>query len=246
MSAITRLTRMELKLLTREPFILLFVFFFPIVVLLVLAGVFTTEGEAQWGGTTPSTYYLAGYIGTVIATLSLVSVPVHVASYRDRGILRRFTASSVRAHIVLLSQLIVGLILAAAGSIALVITASVIYEIESPINIASVLVTFIVGTLSFVTLGLMLGVLMPTARSAQAVGLILLFPQWMLSGTGPPPEVMTDAMRSISQVLPMTRLVNALQSSWFGDGTNYTELVILTGILIVAGSIAMYRIRAVE
>jgi ABC-2 type transport system permease protein len=246
MQSIRKMTWVELKLLVREPFTLLFVFVFPIVVLLVLSGVFGTQPAEEWGGTTPENYYVAAYIGTVIAALALVSIPVHLASYRERGILRRFIASSVSPHVVLFSQLIVGFLLATVGAIVLIVTAVIVYDIHAPVSIPGMIVSFSVGALSFVAFGLLLGVLMPTARSAQAIGLGLFFPMWMLSGTGPPPEVMTDTMQSISRVLPMTRLVNVLQSSWFGDGMDYAELAILLGILLVAGAIAMYRIRAME
>ncbi len=244
MHTITRLSTVELKLITREPFTLLFVFAFPIIVLLVMAGVFGTEAAEEWQGTTPANYYAASYIATVIVALSLVGVPVHLASYRERGILRRLTASSVSAHAVLLSQLVVGFLLALAGSVALILSASLIYDVEAPVSIGGVAVSFTLGALSLVTLGLLLGAVMPTARSAQAVGLGLFFPMWMLSGTGPPREVMTGTMQAISDVLPMTRLVNALQASWFGEGADFGELAILFVLLIVAGALAVARVRA--
>jgi ABC-2 type transport system permease protein len=244
MNAIKRLTWVKLKLLIREPFTLLFVFLFPIVVLLVLAGVFGNEAEEEWLGTTPANYYLAGYVGTVIAALSLVAIPVHLANYRERGILRRLTASSVKSDAVVLSQLVVGLVLATVGSVLLVIAAVAIYDINAPSSLPGVILAFAIGTLSFVMIGILLGVLMPTARAAQAIGLGLFFPMWMLSGTGPPPDVMTDAMRTISDLLPMTRLVSALQEPWIGSGTNYAELAILIAFLLVAGAVAMIRLRA--
>jgi ABC-2 type transport system permease protein len=244
MSAVFKMTWVELKLLVREPFTLLFVGVFPIVVLLVLAGVFGNEPEAEWLGTTPANYYVAGYVGTVIAALSLVAIPVHLATYRERGILRRLTASSVKSDAVLASQMIVGLGLATIGSILLVIAAVAIYDIHAPTSLPGVVLAFIVGTLSFVALGILLGTIMPTARSAQAVGLALFFPMWMLSGTGPPPDVMTDVMQSISSVLPMTRLVSALQEPWIGSGTDFVELGILIAFLLVAGTIAVLRARA--
>jgi ABC-2 type transport system permease protein len=244
MGAISKITWIELKLLMREPFTLLFVFLFPSVVLLVLAGVFGNEAEEEWLGTTPANYYLAAYVGTVIAALSLVAIPVHLATYRERGILRRLTASSVRSDSVLIAHLIVGLVLAAIGAILLVIAAVMIYDINAPSSLGGVFVAFVVGTLSFVALGILLGVLMPTARSAQAIGLGLFFPMWMLSGTGPPPEVMTDVMQSISRALPMTRLVSALQEPWIGSGLDFAELGILTLFFVVAGTVAMLRARA--
>jgi ABC-2 type transport system permease protein len=242
---ITRLTIVELKLLIREPFTLLFVFLFPILVLLVLAGVFGNEADEVWLGTTPANYYVAGYLGTVIAALSLVTVPVHLATYRERGILRRFTASSIRGESVILAQLIVGLIIATVGAILLVIAAVAIYDIHAPASVVGVIIAFLIGTLSFVMIGVMLGVLMPTARSAQAIGLGLFFPMWQLSGTGPPPEVMTDTMQSISRVLPMTRLVSALQEPWVGSGLDVGELAILAAFFIASGAIAFLRMRAV-
>jgi ABC-2 type transport system permease protein len=244
MRSIQRMILVELKLLVREPFTLLFVFVFPIVVLLVLSGVFGTEAEEEWGGTTPANYYVAAYIGTVIAALALISIPVQLASYRERGILRRLTASSVGSHVVLLSHLIVGFILATVGSIALVVAAALIYDIESPVSVSGMVISFVIGALAFVALGLLLGALMPTARSAQAIGLGLFFPMWMLSGTGPPPEVMTDTMRSISDFLPMTRLVSAFQAPWFGSGVDLTELGILLGILVVSSGAAVARVRS--
>jgi ABC-2 type transport system permease protein len=246
MKSILKMIQVELKLLVREPFTLLFVFVFPVVVLLVLSGVFGTEAEEEWGGTTPANYYVAAYIGTVIAALALVSIPVHLASYRERGILRRFTASSVSPQAILVSQLVVGFLLATVGSIVLIIAATLIYDIEFPASLPGMIVSFLIGATSFAALGLLLGVIMPTARSAQAIGLGLFFPMWMLSGTGPPPEVMTSTMRSISDFLPMTHLVSALQAAWFGEGADLTKLGILLGIFVVSGVVAIYRIRGVE
>ena len=243
MRAVSRMTWVELKLLVREPFTLLFVFVFPIVVLLVLSGVFGAEAEEEWGGTTPANYYVAAYIGTVIAALALISVPVHLATYRERGILRRLTASSVAGWTVLLSQLIVGVVLATVGSIALIVAAFLIYDVELPVAIPAMILAFFIGAISFITLGLLLGILMPTARSAQAIGLGLFFPMWMLSGTGPPPEVMTDTMQSISSLLPMTRLVSALQEPWFGSGLDYFETTILLCFMFVAGAAVLWRVR---
>jgi ABC-2 type transport system permease protein len=244
MSAVARLGWIELKLLVREPFTLLFVFVFPLVILLVQGGIFGSEPEEAFGGASPVDYYVAGYIGTVIAALALVGIPVHLAMYRERGILRRLTASAISSQTVLLSQLLVGVIMAATGALILVAATAVIYGVGSPVSTPGVLISFLLGSVSFVMFGLFLGVLLPTARSAQAIGLGLFFPLWMLSGAGPPPEVMTDTMVTISNLLPMTHLVKALQASWIGNGIDYGELAILFGILGVSGAGAMWRARS--
>lgn len=243
MNSVRKLTWVELKLLVREPFTVLFVFVFPLVVLLVIAGVFEGDDDA-FGAATPTNYYVAGYIATVIAALSLVGIPVHIATYRERGILRRLTASSVSSYAWLVSQMIVGLLLAAVGAVILLTAAVLVYDVRSPASTPGVILSFLIAALAFVALGLLLGALMPTARSAQGIGLGLFFPMWMLSGTGPPPNVMSDAMRAISDVLPMTWMVNALQESWNGSGIDSWSLVILLVLLILATVATLLRMHS--
>jgi ABC-2 type transport system permease protein len=245
MRTLGKLAWVELKLVMRDPFTLLFVFVFPLVVLLVIAGVFGSEASPEFRDVAPTDYYAAGYVATVIVALAIVGIPVHLATYRERGILRRFQASSVAPWAVLGAQMLVSLVLAAVASVILVIAAWLIYDIDRPSSVPAVLLAFLIGTLSFVSLGIMLGMLMPTARSAQAIGLGLFFPFWMLSGTGPPQEVMTGVMRTISDMLSMTWLVIAIQDPWLGIGFNVTQSLMLLGMLVVTGAVALYRVRAV-
>src|SRR4029453_19263542 len=87
------------------------------------------------------------------------------------------------------------------GGAVLLAVASLVYEVHAPSSVAGVALGFATGALRFVALGLLLGSLAPTARAAQAIGLVLFFPMWLLSGAGPPRGVMTEAMRQLSDVL---------------------------------------------
>ena len=57
---------------------------------------------------------------------------------------------------------------------------------------------------------------------------------WLLSGAGPPRGVMTEAMRQLSDVLPLTRVVTAIQQPWLGTGSNLAELVALSVLFAAA------------
>src|SRR5919197_4365693 len=125
MRALRKLTWVELKLFAREPFSLIFTLAFPIVLLIVLIGSFNPNDPA-FGGQQPSNYYLASYIAVVIGAIGLIALPVHLAAYRERGVLRRFQASSIPTWSVVGSHLITGLVMATVGSIALVIAAALL------------------------------------------------------------------------------------------------------------------------
>src|ERR1700730_12777260 len=93
MNNVIKLVRPEFRLVLREPLVLAFVFAFPIVTVLVIAGSFSAGDAHSFSGVVPSKWYLPSYLSVVIAAIGLVMVPVHVAGYRERGVLRRFAAA---------------------------------------------------------------------------------------------------------------------------------------------------------
>ncbi len=105
----------------------------------------------------------------VIATIGLVVVPVHVAGYRERGILRRFRASSFPAATLIGAQALVGLAMATLGSLVLVAAGKLAYDAALPASIVGTVAAFLLGTLAFLAVELLLGSLLPNARAAQAV-----------------------------------------------------------------------------
>jgi ABC-2 type transport system permease protein len=240
MRTLAKLTWIEVKLFAREPVAVVFAFAFPLVVLLVLAGVFS-EPDTALGGFTGIDYYVPGYLAVVIASVGLIGLPVHLAALRERGVLRRLRASSVSLASVFGAQTAVHVAMAVLGGAVLLVAAGLVYDVHAPASVAGVALGFGLGALSFVALGVLLGSLAPTARAAQAIGLVLFFPMWLLSGAGPPRGVMTEPMRQLSDLMPLTRVVTAIQEPWLGTGSNASELVVLSAVLAAALALSAWR-----
>jgi ABC-2 type transport system permease protein len=233
MTMFRKLVLTELKLLVREPLVLAFVLAFPIVTVLVLGGVFDADDPA-FQGVDPAHWYVAGYTAVVIAAIGLVMLPVHLASYRERGVLRRFAAAGFPRWSFACAELVVGLVVTAVACAVLLVTAGVVYgvpTVESPVRTVAGLAT---GAVAFVSLGLLLGSVAPTARAAQGIGLLVFFPVFLLGGGGPPPDAMTSAMRRISDVVPLTYVTRAVQQPWLGLGNGAADLAILAAIALIA------------
>jgi ABC-2 type transport system permease protein len=245
MRTLAKLIWVEVKLFAREPIAVVFAFAFPLVVLLVLAGVFGEPNTAM-GGFSGVDYYVPGYLAVVVASIGLIGLPVHLAALQERGVLRRLRASSVPVASVLGAQTVVHVAMGAVGGAVVLVAASLVYDVHTPSSVAGVLLGFGVGALSFVALGVLLGSLAPTARAAQAIGLVLFFPMWLLSGAGPPRGVMTETMRQLSDVLPLTRVVTAIQEPWLGTGSNGAELVVLSVLFVAAVAFAAWQTRRRE
>lgn len=239
-SATRRLLVSELRLLGREPMTLTFVLVFPIITMLVIGGSFGTQPDEAFP-VNPAHWYVASYVTVVIGATGLVMLPVHIASYRERGVLRRLVASGFPRWSFTVAEMAVGLLAILVSVLLLLAVAAPVYGIPAVQDLPRVVAAALAGSVLFVALGVLLGTLLPSARAAQAVGLVLYFPSFLLGGGGPPPAVMSDSLASVGEVLPLTLVTEAIRGPWLGLGNETGTLLVVTGLAAVAAVLAGRR-----
>jgi ABC-2 type transport system permease protein len=240
-TAVGRLVRAELKLMVRDPLVLTFVFAFPIVTMLIIGGSFGTTPDPDFAGARPSQWYVASYFTVVIAATGMIMLPVHLASYRERGVLRRFLASGFPRFSFAVAQFIVGLLVTAVAAALLLVVAAPVYGIPAVHVPWRVALGIAAGAVAFVSGGVLLGSLLPSARAAQAVGLLLFFPSFLLGSGGPPPAVMGSALRDVADVLPLTQVTKAIREPWLGLGSATPSLIVVSLLAVLAMVVAARR-----
>jgi ABC-2 type transport system permease protein len=238
--ATARLVAMELRLLVREPMVPVGLIGFPLVTVLVLAGVFGQTPDPDFGGVVPSDHYLAGYIGVVLASMGLVTIPVHLATHRELGILRRFRASGLSGGVVVATETVVGVILGTISAGVVLLAGTAIYGMRMPEDPIAVAGWFVAGLICFIAIGVALGSMLPTSRAAAALGNLVFVPMFLLGGGGPPRAVMTSAMQSISDALPLSHVIGGLRQSWLGTTEDPHSL---WWPLLVAGVATLIAVR---
>jgi ABC-2 type transport system permease protein len=236
-----RLIRAELTLMRRDPLVLTFVFVFPVVTMLIIGGAFGTTPDPAFEYTDPAHWYVASYLTVVIGAIGLVMVPVHLASYRERGVLRRFAVAGFPRWSFAIAELVVGLVTTVLACAILLAVAAPVYGLPAMHSAWRVVAALAVGAVCFIGLGVLLGSVLPSARSAQAAGLLLFFPSFLLGSGGPPPHVMGAAVRAVARPLPLSLLTDAVRSPWLGIGTAGGSLVALAGVTVVVAAVAARR-----
>ncbi len=158
MKSVLALAGVEVKLFFRELLSLVFIFALPVILYPILGAVFgNVSDERLFRGLGAMNFYTPAYIGLVLAALGLIQLPVHLAGYRERGVLRRFRASSLSAAAVFGSQVIVSLLVAVIGA-AIVVTIGIAgYDVRLPEAPWLVIAAFLAGALCFITIGVLLG-----------------------------------------------------------------------------------------
>lgn len=214
MNRIALLALTEARLLVRDWTLLVFAFIFPPFVTLILAGVFGSQPDDGYGMRRPDDYYVAASIGVPMIALALVGLPVALASYRERGVLRRLEAFGIsRTKVVAAQALVTCALIVVAAAIALAVAAPT-YGIPHIVHPWQTVLGAVAGALTLVLLGIAVGLAVPTARAAQAVGLLVFFPLYLLGGGGPPKGAMTGPMHAIADAIPST--VPAITDPWLG------------------------------
>src|SRR5690242_13178594 len=217
----------EARLLVRDWNVLVFAFVFPPFVMLILAGVFGTQPSGGFGHRRPDDYYVAASLGVPAIALGLVGLPVALAAYRERGVLRRLEAFGISRLAVVGAQAVVSCGLLLIGVAVVLALALPTYGIPHLVHPAATVAGLAAGTVTVMLLGIVIGLAAPSARAAQAIGLLAFFPLYLLGGGGPPRGAMTGAMHVISDVIPSA--VPAIVEPWLGlDGVG-SQLLVLAG-----------------
>ena len=156
-SVMSRLALVEARLLARDWTVLVFAFVFPVFCMVVLAGVFGDQPDDGFGNVRPDDYYVVASLGVPVIALCLVGLPVSLASYRERGVLRRFEAFGVPAWRVVAAQALVTLGLVVVGAVLVLALASFTYGIPSVVYGWQTVVGAVVGVVCLLLLGVVVG-----------------------------------------------------------------------------------------
>jgi len=245
MKSLLKMTWIETKLFLREPVGAFFTLIFPLMMLFLFGSIYGNVPTQYFNGRGTVDISVPAYTAMIIATTSLVGLTITMAAYREKGVLRRLRTTPVSPLVVLVAQVIVLFIMTTIGMLLLVVAGKLVYGMRFDGNALSVVVGFILCCISFFALGFVLAGIMPTARTAQVVGMVILYPMLFLSGAGFPRELLPEAIVKISAFLPLTYVVTLLRGLWIGDpwSQHMTEVVVLAGIVVVGVVIAVKTFR---
>jgi ABC-2 type transport system permease protein len=222
-----------------------FTLVFPLMMLFLFGSIYGNEPTPMFGGHGTIDISIPAYTAMIIATTGLMAITITMATYRENGILRRLRTTPVSPLVVLAAQVIVVFAMTTLGMLLLIVAGKLVYHVRFEGNAFSVLAGFILSSLSFFGLGFILAGLMPTARTAQVVGMVLLYPMLFLSGAGFPRELLPDTIKKISAFLPLTYVVNLLRGLWIGEtwSQHITEAIVLGAMLLIGVLISVRTFR---
>jgi ABC-2 type transport system permease protein len=149
-------------------------------------------------------------------------------------VLRRFDVSRYPRWALPAAWILVAMAITMVAVAVLLVTGQLVYGLPEPADLIGVVAGTLLGAFTFISIGIALGLALPGARSAQGLGMLLFFPFFLLGGAGPPPDAMGDAMKSVSNAVPLTHVVRSVQEPWLDLGNPAGHLRVLAAVAVIA------------
>jgi ABC-2 type transport system permease protein len=225
------LTWLETKIFVREPLGVIGTVGFPVLIFVLLGRAF---GRARAAPAVVSAD-LPIFVSILVALSAVLSLVTIISIYREGGILKRLRATPLRPHTILTAHVLVKLAFTALTLVAMLLAGRRYIPAGSHVPFVSFALALLFSTLSIVSIGFLIASIVPTARFAQPIGTLILYPMLGLSGLFVPLESLPAGLRTMAQALPLTYVVSLLRGIWRGDAwsSHTTDLAALALVLVV-------------
>jgi ABC-2 type transport system permease protein len=241
MTAFRALVVAEGKLLFRDPVTWLAAVVLPSVVLVLFGGVFAGGPDPDLGGRRWIDVFVPSLVVITVGTLGIQTLPVRLATYREKGVLRRLGTTPVHPAGVLAAQLALYAAVSIVALVLLIVVAHIAYDVPLPLDPAGYVAAYLLGMGALFAIGLLIAAVAPSARTATAIAIPLFFAVMFLGGVYMPRVLLPEIVQRIGDVTPPG--VQGLQDAWLGTAPQLGPLAVLALLTLGVGALATRLFR---
>lgn len=214
-----KLTWLETKIFVREPLGVVGTVGIPVLIFIVFGRVLGSRAQRVSAAVPPAISIDLPILASVLITIStVVSLVAIIAIYREGGILRRVRATPLRSHTILTAHVLVKLLFTAITLALMLLAGRRYYPVDPAVPLLAFTVALLFSTVSVLSLGFLIASIVPTARFAQPIGTLILYPMLTVSGLFVPVASLPPTLRFVARAMPLTYAVSLLRGIWRGEG----------------------------
>jgi ABC-2 type transport system permease protein len=231
-----KLTWIEIKIFLREPLGAFGTIGIPVLVFLVVGRMIGRRVPSSSLATNRfigvGLPVLASILIVIGAVLSLVTI---ISIYREGGILKRLRATPMRPQTILTAHVLVKLLLSAATLALMVLAGKRYYPVGIHVPLFGFTIALLISTWSILSIGFLIASIVPTARFAQPITSLIMYPMIAVSGIFTPVASLPPTLQAVSRLVPLTYAVSLLEGIWKGDAwwPHVGDIAALVGVFIV-------------
>lgn len=238
---LAKVTVNETRLYLRDPATVFFGLFFPVVLLITL-GLLMPWADLPFDETDPVlsqitaiSAYTPIVLALAIGTVAYSTFPPVMATYREKGVLRRLSTTPLPPSRLLVAQLLVNLGMLLVAATLAVAAGVVVLDVSLPADPLVVLLAFVAGAVSSMAVGSLIAALAPTTGAATGTGMLVYTMSLFFAGVWMPLPLLSETVQTISRFTPLGAASQALAAGWYEGRFPTVELVVMvvwTAVLV--------------
>ena len=232
MKRFLKLYMIEQKLALRSGDMLIFGVAIPVGVLILINMI---AGQTQAGeGFTYLESAFASLIAVGICAAAFMGIPLTIADYRDKKILKHFFTTPCSPMRILVCDMLCAGVTALLSAISVALVSVVFLGYEMRGNIPAFMGSWMLTLVSMFSIGLLMASLCRTIKSVNAVTSLVYFPMLFLSGATIPYELFPSGLQKVANVLPLTQGIKLMKAVSMGiELENVWIIVVLLVVITV-------------
>ncbi len=222
-----------------------FTLILPIIFLVIFVSVFGNNkvGPQQ---VKASTYYVPGLAALGIIAGSFVNLVISITAQREAGVLKRRRSTPVPAWVLIAGRALTAIVVALGVMTVLLLIGRFAYGVRLPAaTLPGVIITAIVGAVTFCCLGYALSTAIRSADAAQPMVQAIMLPLYFISGVFIPNVNLPRWLQDVAKVFPVEHLAGGLRHAFdpatHGIGIVWSDLGILALWAAAGLAIALTR-----
>ena len=222
-----------------------FALILPILFLVIFVSVFGNHRVGP-NNVKASTYYVPGISALAIIAGSFVNLVISITAQRESGVLKRRRATPVPASVLIAGRALTAIVVSLSVMLVVLLIGRFAYGVELPgSTIPGVVVTAIVGAITFCCLAYALTTVIHSADAAQPMVQAIMLPLYFISGVFIPNVNLPGWLRHVADVFPVQHLADGLHNAFdpatHGAGIVWTDLGVLILWAVAGLAIALAR-----
>lgn len=233
----------EQKLSLRSGDMLLFGVAMPVGIMILINMI---AGNKQAGeGFTYLESSFASLIAVGICAAAFMGLPLTIADYRDKKILKHFFTTPCSPLWILGSDMLCAGVTALLSAISVALVSVVFLGYEMQGNVLAFIGAWLLTLVSMFSIGLLMASLCRTVKSVNAVTSLVYFPMLFLSGATIPYELFPSGLQKAANVLPLTQGIKLMKAVSMGvELENIWKIVVLlVGITLICTVVSVKSFR---
>ncbi|RLP91794.1 ABC transporter permease [Micromonospora sp. BL4] len=199
------------------------------------------ESDPQFGDLSFIQYFAPSLLVITLAMSAVNILPTVLATYRERGVLRRLATTPASPAALLAAQLVISLATILVSAALLIGVGRLAFDVPLPRRPLGFALALVLGTAALLALGLLVAAVARTTKSAQALAVPLFMAVMFFGGVYLPRFLLPDFLVRIGDYTPPG--VQALLDAWTGTSPHPLHLGIMAVVAVAAGATAAKLFR---